>query len=127
MPFRMRMSNCAAFETEAVKDMPAMRTKVDQQFIVLLGNLRLCRGLVQFHSSGNGLICEIEVRAISPHSDPLPRICLAWSLRERTERGLQSAGRLGSEGALQFSNPDMQCRRSCWINPAPLSHAWCER
>jgi hypothetical protein len=47
-------------------------------------------------------------------------ICSAWSLRERTERRLQSAGRLGSEGALKFSNADLQCQRSCGINPAPL-------
>jgi hypothetical protein len=55
---------------------------------------------------------------------PSPRICLAWSLRKRTERGLQSAGRLGSEGALKFSNANLQCRRSCGINPAPLAHPW---
>src|SRR6185295_16148040 len=55
------------------------------------------------------------------------RICLARSLRERTGRGLQSAGRLGSEGTLKFTSADLQCSCSCGINPALLAHPWYER
>ena len=40
------------------------------------------------------------------------------------ERGLQSAGRLGSDETLKFPNADLQCRRPCAINPAPLAHPW---
>jgi hypothetical protein len=54
----------------------------------------------------------------------MPRICLARSLSGRTERGLQSAGRLGSEVALKFPSADLQCRRSCGINPALLAGSW---
>jgi hypothetical protein len=46
----------------------------------------------------------------------------AVAARANGERTSKSAGRLGSEGFLRFPSADLQWRRSCGINPAPLSY-----
>src|SRR5262245_53940416 len=46
---------------------------------------------------------------------------MSTSLRERTGRGLQSAGRLGSEGTVSFPSAALKCRCFCGINPALLA------
>jgi len=62
-----------------------------------------------FRMHGDHEARESVAQAFQPAGSWDIRTRLAWSLRERTGRGLQSAGRLGSEGISKFPGANLQC------------------